>query len=74
MSETEKAAGLPAEFAGLPAMLTCKQAAEVLNVSPRAACDMCARGQIKAVKALSMWRVNRDALLEYCGLGGGAHE
>lgn len=51
-----------------PAMLSAKQAASILNCSPRSITRMCEAGKIKAVKVVSMWRVNRDALMEYAGL------
>lgn len=59
-----------AEFgkASLPELLSTNQAAEVLNVSPRSICKLCELGKLKAVKVLSVWRVNRDALFEFAGL------
>lgn len=55
-------------YKDLPAMLDVKQAAQILNCSPRTVSRMCAKGDLKAVKTLSMWRVNRDALLRYAGI------
>lgn len=52
----------------LPVMMKIEQAAQILNVCPRTVARMCNRGQIKAVKTASTWRINRDALLEYAGL------
>ena len=52
----------------LPALLDTKQAAELLGVSVRTVTRMCASGAIKAVRVQSMWRVNRDALFEFCGI------
>lgn len=57
------------EFAILPQLLDTKQAAVILNVDPRTVTRMCAQGKIKAVKVMSLWRINRDALLEFAGLG-----
>lgn len=51
-----------------PAMLSAKQAARILNCSPRSIARMCEAGKLRAVKVVSMWRVNRDALMEYAGL------
>ena len=53
---------------GLPPMLDTDQAAEILNVHPRTVVRMCINGELKAVKVRSLWRVNRDALLEFAGL------
>lgn len=44
------------------------EAAEILNVCPRTVARMCERGEIKAVKVRSLWRINREALLEFAGL------
>lgn len=54
--------------ASYPELMTLKQAADVLNVTPRSVNKMCALGKLKAVKVLSVWRVNRDALFEFAGL------
>ena len=63
------------DFSKLPPMLTTDQAAAVLNTTRKTVTKMCQTGRIKAVKCMSLWRINRDALLEYAGLardGGGA--
>lgn len=52
----------------LPALLTTKQAARLLGVTTRTVTRLCERGEIKAVRVASLWRVNRDALLEQYGL------
>lgn len=53
---------------GLPPMLTAAQAARILNVSERTVARMCANGDMKAAKVCSVWRINRDALLDQYGL------
>lgn len=52
----------------LPMLLTTTQAATILNVTPRTVQSMCEAGKLKAVRVQSLWRVNRDALLEFAGL------
>ena len=49
-------------------LIDAKQAAEILQVCPRTIARMCERGEIKAVKVRSLWRINRDALLDFAGL------
>ena len=51
-----------------PELLDTEQAARILNVNVRTVTRMCATGKLKAVKVMSLWRINRDALLEYAGL------
>ncbi len=48
-------------------VVTAKQAAAVLSCNERTVTRMCERGQLKAVKVMSMWRINRAALLDYIG-------
>ena len=52
----------------LPALLSAKQAAGIMGVSERTVTRMCEQGKLKAVKVMSLWRINRDALLEFAGL------
>lgn len=52
----------------LPALLDTRQAAEILNVTPRTVTRMCEQGKLKAVRVMSLWRVNRDALLAFAGI------
>ena len=52
----------------MPELLSARQAAEVLQVTPRMVTDLCARGKLKAVRVGKLWRVNRDALLDFAGL------
>lgn len=52
----------------LPMLLNTTQAATILNVTPRTVQSMCEAGKLKAVRVQSLWRVNRDALLEFAGL------
>lgn len=52
----------------LPALLSSKEAAGVLGVSERTVTRMCEQGKLKAVKVMSLWRINRDALLDFAGL------
>lgn len=56
------------DFSKLPVMLSTEQAAQVLNVGTRTVGRMCAQGTLKAVKVMSLWRINRDALLEFAGI------
>lgn len=51
-----------------PALLDTAQTAEILHVNPRTVARMCEQGKLKAVKVMSLWRINRDALLEFAGL------
>lgn len=57
-----------ARLSDLPMLLTTTQAATVLNVTPRTVQSMCEAGKLRAVRVQSLWRVNRDALLEFAGL------
>lgn len=43
-------------------------AAKLLDLSPRKVRDMCAKGEIKAVKIGTDWRINTDALLAQFGI------
>lgn len=52
----------------LPSLLSSKEAARILGVSERTVTRMCEQGKLKAVKVMSLWRINRDALLEFAGL------
>lgn len=52
----------------LPALLSSKEAARILGVSERTVTRMCEQGKLKAVKVMSLWRINRDALLDFAGL------
>lgn len=49
-------------------VLTVKQAATLLDCGERSVCRMCERGQIKAAKVMTVWRINKAALLEYIGI------
>ena len=62
MIETVKKSDMPNQLIGAV------EAAEILNVCPRTVARMCERGEIKAVKVRSLWRINREALLEFAGL------
>ena len=68
MSNTTTIALNAESMKGLPPMLDADQAAEILNVHPRTVARMCINGELKAVKVRSLWRINRDALLEFAGL------
>ena len=52
----------------LPELLSTDQAAQVLNVSTRAVTDLCKKGRIKSIRIGKLWRINRDALLDFAGL------
>ena len=51
-----------------PDLLSTNQAAEILNVTPRTVTRMCEQGKLKAVRVMSLWRINRDRLLDFAGL------
>ena len=51
-----------------PMLLSTDQARDILNLSERSITRMCADGRLKAVKVGGVWRINRDALLEFAGL------
>lgn len=53
----------------LPPLLTTQQAAAILNVHQRTVARMCELGKLKAVRVMSVWRINRDALFDLvmCG-------
>lgn len=55
-------------YTDLPALVDARQAATILNVHPRTVARMCEQGKLKAVKVMSVWRINRDALLTFAGL------
>ncbi|MCF6413164.1 helix-turn-helix domain-containing protein [Collinsella tanakaei] len=50
-------------------LLTPSQAASIVNVSARTVTRLCGQGKLKAIKIGAQWRINRDALLEFAGLG-----
>ncbi|MDY4523078.1 MAG: helix-turn-helix domain-containing protein [Atopobium sp.] len=52
----------------LPPLITSYQAAEILQVTPRQAINLCKENRFKALKIGREWRINRDSLLEYVGL------
>lgn len=52
----------------MPVLLDTNQAAAILNVTPRTVTRMCEQGKLKAVRVMSLWRINRDALLDFAGL------
>ncbi len=52
-----------------PELLSTAQAASLLQVNPRTVTRMCEQGKLKAVKVMSLWRINRDALLKFAGIG-----
>jgi excisionase family DNA binding protein len=54
----------------LPLLLTVRQAAELLNVSEKHVTVLCRRGEIKAARVGSTWRIGRDALLTQYGISG----
>lgn len=56
------------ELAELPELLDTNQTAAVLNVTTRTVTRMCEQGKLKAVRVMSLWRINRDALLDFAGL------
>ena len=56
------------DYDSLPALLDSKQAAEILNCDPRTITRMCNTKKLKAVKVMSMWRINKAELLKFAGL------
>lgn len=48
--------------------ITTKTAAQVLAMTTRKVQDMCAKGEIKAIKIGSDWRINTAAFLEQFGI------
>lgn len=56
------------DISALPELLNTRQAAAVLSVTTRTVTRMCELGKLKAVRVMSVWRINRDALLEFAGL------
>lgn len=68
-SETRNSGGMR-EVGGVeyPMLLDTKQGRDILNISERSITRMCSNGQLKAVKVGGVWRINRDALLEFAGL------
>ena len=65
-SEREKS--MEKGLESMPQLLDTKQAAEILNVNVRTVARMCEQGKLKAVKVMSLWRINRDRLLDFAGL------
>lgn len=55
---------------GTQAVVSPKAAAAFLDCHERTVTRMCEQGKLKAVKVMSMWRINRRALLEFAGLEG----
>ena len=43
-------------------------AAAIIDASPRKVRDMCAKGEVKAVKVGTDWRINTAAFLEQFGI------
>ena len=54
--------------ATLGPLIKVNTAAELLNVSGRKVRDMCAKGEIRAVKVGTDWRINTAAFLEQFGI------
>lgn len=62
------------EAKAMPILLNVKQAAQILGCSPRTVTRMCEGGKLKHCRAGNMYRINRNALLEYAGLSDHAEE
>lgn len=56
------------DLTSLPAITSPKVAAAILGVSEKHARDLCARGEIPAVKLGSLWHINTAAFLKQLGL------
>lgn len=54
---------------GAQALVSPRAAAAFLGCHERTVTRMCEQGKLKAVKVMSMWRVNRRALLDFAGMG-----
>lgn len=54
---------------GPQAVVSVKAAAAYLDCHERTVARMCERGELKAVKVMSMWRINRAALVGFA-MGG----
>lgn len=50
---------------GKAAVVNASAAAAYLNCHERTIARMCELGKLKAIKVMSMWRVNRNALIDY---------
>ncbi len=49
-------------------LLTVREACAIARVSDHHIRDLCARGEIKAVKIGNLWRINRASFMAYMGL------
>lgn len=58
----------------MPALLTSREAAGTVGVTPRTIERMCASGKLEGARFGNRWRVNRDSLLRYSGLLGPGKE
>lgn len=56
------------DLKSLPLLLNIEAASNIPQISDRQMRKWCEDGTIKAVKMGRVWRVNRDSLLEFCGL------
>lgn len=65
MAETTAAT---VDRANLGPLIKTEVAAALLDASPRKVRDMCATGEIKAVKVGTDWRINTAAFLEQFGI------
>ncbi len=59
------------EMEAWPELLSVRQAAAVLAMPVRSVYNLCARGELPAVKLGSTWRVNRRRLMALAGLTDG---
>lgn len=57
-----------------PKLIDPKEAAQILGVNPRTVTRMCADGTLKAVRVRSLWRINRDYLMQFAGIEEGKEE
>lgn len=65
MNEQKPSMSLEEMRAQYPPLMDTKQAAQVLNVTPRMVQKLCKEGDIKAVMVKTLWRVNRDELFAF---------
>lgn len=59
----------PEQVVALAPVVGPVEGAKLLGISKQTFCRLCQSGEIEAVKIGRQWRVGRDWLLKYAGLG-----
>lgn len=72
IAQAEDAGTQQVRYRDMPDLLDTDTGARILNVNVRTVTRMCAAGRLKAVKVMSLWRINRDALLAFAGIDADA--